>query len=142
MGVSPFVGGLRGSATCGGRAKGRNGSLGNMVSRGEKRPSSGVGGTSIRRMPPKSDPGKGGGWRGLLVIVSTRGDMRASSSAKVAAGIIETCVAAEGAGARFSGRASCGGLSILRGTKPPMLLKPASPPNPSFSRLSLFFWSL
>ncbi len=51
IGVSPFVGGLRGSAISPGRPKGKKGSRGNMVSRGENKPSLGVGGTSTKRRP-------------------------------------------------------------------------------------------
>lgn len=76
IGVSPLVGGLRGSAISEGRPKGVSGFLGNVVARGEKSPSCGVGGLSTKRKPGTS----GCSWRGLLIIVSARGDKRASSS--------------------------------------------------------------
>lgn len=80
IGVSPFVGGLRGSVTWVGLVKGKKGSRGNVLSRGEKRPSVGVGGSSWNRKPGNSVAGCG--CSGLLVIVSARGDIKASSSSE------------------------------------------------------------
>ena len=75
MGVSPLVGGLRGSAICIGRPNGAIGSRGNIVTRGEKRLVPGVGGVSAKPIPEAWQKPR----RGLLVIVSARGDMMASS---------------------------------------------------------------
>ena len=49
-----------------------------MVSRGENRPSLGVGGTSTNCMPGRLE--LNGWWSGLLVIVSSLGERIASSS--------------------------------------------------------------
>lgn len=76
-----MVGGLRGSAVCTGRPKGKKGSRGNMVSRGEKTPSLGVGGTSTNCIP--GIPVVKDSWSGLLVMVSARGDMSAASSGRL-----------------------------------------------------------
>lgn len=98
IGASPCVGGLRGSVMADGPPNGaandwpndangcpneENGSLGNMPARGEKRLSPGVGGHSTKRM-------LGTSWsvcKGFFVIVSTRGDIRGSSSSGKPPGI-------------------------------------------------------
>lgn len=121
IGVSPFVGGLRGSATWVGRANGRNGSLGNTVARGENNPSFGVGGCSTKRRPAKSDPN--GSCNGLFVMVSTLGDMSASSSSKVAAGNIGTCRSGDACWCSSSTGDGSSGRCI--GTNPPNPPKPA-----------------
>src|SRR5438105_385785 len=58
-----------------------------MVSRGENKPSPGVGGTSTNCIPGKLGNGP---LNGLLVIASTRGDKRALSSAAYGL-IVVTC---------------------------------------------------
>lgn len=92
MGVSPLVGGLLGSATCSGLPNGVNGFRGNVETRGENRPSTGVGGDSTNRIPATSECS----CRGLFVIVSARGDIRASSSIGNAPG--KRAIAGESAG--------------------------------------------
>lgn len=82
IGVSPFVGGLRGSATCSGLPNGVKGSRGNMDALGENNPSTGVGGDSKKRIPATPERS----WSGLFVMVSARGDMSVSSSTGKAPG--------------------------------------------------------
>jgi len=79
IGVSPTFGGLRGSWFCIGRPNGKNGSRGHIVSRGENKPSPGVGGTSTNCIPANE---VNGSCKGFLVIVSARGDSSAGSSGK------------------------------------------------------------
>jgi hypothetical protein len=85
IGVSPFVGGLLGSVTCVGRPKDCNISRGYEDCRGENRLSAGVGGCSTNFIPAIS---VNESCKGLLVMVSARGDNKASSSGR--AGAMET----------------------------------------------------
>lgn len=78
MGVSPIVGGLRGSATWIGRPNGDLGSLGNIVARGEKNPERG--GVGASPYPDEDDEVWINSWKGLLVMASARGDITSSSS--------------------------------------------------------------
>lgn len=82
IGASPLVGGLRGSAAGGGRVnpmmrpKKANGSVGKEDSRGENKPSVGVGGDSTNRIPATS----GTSWSGFVVIVSALGESKVDAS--------------------------------------------------------------
>ncbi len=85
MGVSPFVGGLLGSSTCFGRPnEEKKWSRGKLISRGENNPSVGVGGDSTSCIPTKFVKGScSARCMGLLVMVSTLGDIRAASLGKL-----------------------------------------------------------
>jgi len=82
-----------------------------MLSRGENKPSLGVGGTSTNCIPAR--PAKGS-WRGFFVMVSARGDMSAASSGKVRNGITTWCSGATSWISAFF----LGGAPRLNGTKP------------------------
>lgn len=114
-----MVGGLLGSATWGGRPKGRKGSRGNMVSLGENSPSLGVGGDSTNFIPAISEYES---CRALLVIVSARGDIKASSSGRVLATV--TSLSTEAALLSGSGEKLLGAGPTFKLENP----KPEGPP--------------
>lgn len=120
MGVSPTVGGLRGSALCPGRPKGDKAFRGNRVARGENRPTVGVGGASTKRIPLNWAIS----WSGFFVIVSALGDMIVSSYG--GEGAIGTMRSED---APFLGRGSSDD-TLLGKEGPGKLPKPAGGPKP------------
>lgn len=84
MGASPLVGGLRGSTIGAGCPKTEKGSGVNDVALGENKSAVGVGGDCTNRIPAKPLTS----CRGFVVMVSTRGESKASPSENVGAATV------------------------------------------------------